>query len=72
MFLEREYRVAQERCRDTLAWAEKERLIFQIRASTLPASVVRCGSGLKPGARIGQRQRECCGIESRTSPLVSQ
>ena len=35
MFLEKEYRVAQERRRDTLAWAEKERLVHKIRAGTL-------------------------------------
>ena len=34
MFTEKEYRVAQERCKDSLAWAENERLARSIRPST--------------------------------------
>ena len=56
MFLEREYRVAQERRRDTLAWAEKERLILKIRASTRAGRTsLRPFGGLRISATLRKR-----------------
>jgi hypothetical protein len=83
MFLERNYQVAQERCRDTLAWAEQERLIRKIRADRtslryryqcwlawLGARLVRWGSYLQ--ARYADTLIAANAIENSTSPLASQ
>ena len=51
MFFERDYRVAQERRRDTLAWVEKERLIGKT-ATGRPSLQYRYQRGL---ARLGAR-----------------
>jgi len=60
MFLEREYRVAQERRKDTMVWVEKQRLIrraqgtrrslvrrYQRWLAQLGAGMVRWGSRLQ-------------------------
>ena len=87
MFLEREYRVAQERRKDQLAWAEKQRLIRMVLANQpsrrryrrwmarIGAQMVLWGSRLQ--ARYADTliaasaMPERCGIESKTSALTT-
>jgi hypothetical protein len=62
MFLEREYEVAQERRKDTVAWVEKQRLIRTVQAAHRPSRrryqrwLARLGAGMvRWGSRLQAR-----------------